>query len=173
MQRLLLFLLMFITGCVGIPKGVQPVQDFNLKEYLGKWYEIARFDHSFERGLTRVTADYTLLEDVSVKVLNRGYSSKDNAWKEAEGKAFFVNGPDQGYLKVSFFGPFYGSYIVIELDHENYQYALVCGPDKSYLWLLSRTPVITDGIKIMLLDKAEALGFDTSKLIFVKHGKEA
>jgi apolipoprotein D and lipocalin family protein len=164
---------MFITGCVGIPKGVQPVQNFKIKEYLGKWYEIARFDHSFERGLTRVTADYTLLEDGSVKVLNRGYSSKDNAWKEAEGKAFFVYGPDQGYLKVSFFGPFYGSYIVIELDHENYQYSLVCGPDKSYLWLLSRTPVITDGIKNMLLEKAEALGFDTSKLIFVNQGKEA
>jgi apolipoprotein D and lipocalin family protein len=173
MQRFLLFFLILIAGCSGIPQGVKPVQNFMIKEYLGKWYEIARLDHSFERGLTQVTADYTLLDDGGVKVVNRGYSANDKSLKEVEGKAYFVNGPDQGYLKVSFFGPFYGSYIVFELDHENYQYSLVCGPDKSYLWLLSRTPVITDSIKGMLIKKAESLGFDTSKLIFVKHGKVA
>ena len=161
-------------GCTrtGIPQGVKPVQNFKIKEYLVKWYEIARLDHSFERGLTQVTADYTLLEDGGVKVVNRGYSANSKSWKKAEGKAYFVNSPDQGYLKVSFFGPFYGSYIVFELDHEKYQYSLVCGPDKSYLWLLARTPVISDSTKDMLIKKAESLGFDTSKLIFVDHGND-
>jgi len=156
-------------GCVGIPGNVKPVDNFELDKYLGKWYEIARLDHSFERGLTRISADYSLREDGGVRVLNRGYSAKDNSWKEVEGKAYFVKGPDQGYLKVSFFGPFYGSYIVFGLDHANYQYSLVCGPDKSYLWILARGPKIEEDIKDMLIAKAAALGFDTSKLIFVDH----
>jgi len=110
-----------------------------------------------------------LRDDGGVRVLNRGYSLKENTWKEAEGKAYFVKGSDQGYLKVSFFGPFYGSYIVFELDHENYQYALVCGPKKSYLWILARVPEMKKDIKDILTAKATKLGFDTSKLIFVDH----
>jgi apolipoprotein D and lipocalin family protein len=107
--------------------------------------------------------------DGGVKVINRGYSAKDNKWKEAEGKAYFVKGPDQGYLKVSFFGPFYGSYVVLALDQENYQYALVCGPDKSYLWLLAKSPKMNEDIKNDLIAKAKAAGFDTGKLLFVNH----
>ena len=160
---------LFLMGCVGMPENVKPVDNFNLEKYLGKWYEVARLDHSFERGLTRVTADYSLRDDGGVRVLNRGYSVKKNSWKEAEGKAYFVHGSDQGYFKVSFFGPFYGSYIVFELDHENYQYSLVCGPNKSYLWILARNPKIKEDIKDILIEKAAALGFDTSKLIFVVH----
>lgn len=164
------FLFFFlISGCVGIPANLSPVSNFNLEKYLGKWYEIARLDHSFERGLTRVTAHYSLREDGGVRVLNRGYSEKDAKWKEVEGKAYFVNGPDQGYLKVSFFGPFYGSYIVFELDHEGYQYSLVSGPDKSYLWILARRSEMGDELKETLVKKASALGFSTEKLIFVKH----
>jgi len=140
MKKLVIVWVVFIMGCVGVPENVKPVDHFNLAKYLGKWYEIARLDHSFERGLTRITAEYSLRDDGGVRVLNRGYSAKENAWKEAEGKAYFVEGSNQGYLKVSFFGPFYGSYIVFELDHENYQYSLVCGPDKSYLWILAREP---------------------------------
>ncbi len=169
MKKLSIVLLLFLTGCVGIPENVKPVDNFKLEKYLGKWYEIARLDHSFERGLNRVTADYSLRDDGGVRVLNRGYSAKDNKWKEAEGKAHFVKGSDQGYLKVSFFGPFYGSYIVFELDHENYQYSLVCGPDKSYFWILARVPKIKEDIKDNLIAKAAALGFDTSKLIYVNH----
>ena len=108
-------------------------------------------------------------DDGGVRVLNRGYSAEENSWKDAEGKAYFVKGPDQGYLKVSFFGPFYGTYVVFELDHENYQYSLVSGPNKSYLWLLARSPKIKEETKDKLISKAAALGFDTKKLIYVEH----
>lgn len=159
--------LLFLAGCVGIPAAVTPVDGFRLDRYLGQWYEIARLDHSFERGLTNVTATYSLRDDGGVRVLNRGYSPKEKAWKEAEGKAYFVEKTDQGYLKVSFFGPFYGSYVIFDLDHENYRYALVCGPNKSYLWMLARSPEVPDALKEDLTAKAAALGFDTGKLIFV------
>jgi len=169
MRKILIVLVLFLTGCVGIPENVRPVDNFRLEKYLGKWYEIARLDHSFERDLNRVTADYSLRDDGGVRVLNRGYSEKEKTWKEAEGKAYFVERPDQGYLKVTFFGPFYGSYIVFELDHENYQYSLVSGPNKTYLWILARAPQIREDLRNVLIQKAATLGFDTSKLIFVEH----
>ncbi len=172
MRKLLIVFALLISGCVEIPENVKPVDNFMLEKYLGKWYEIARLDHSFERGLSRITAEYSLREDGGVRVLNRGYSAKDNSWKEAEGKAYFVKDPNTGYLKVSFFGPFYGSYIIFELDKEDYQYSLVSGPDKSYLWILARHPILNANIKNMLTKKADAAGFDTSKLILVDH-KEA
>ncbi|MFA0071671.1 lipocalin family protein, partial [Vibrio breoganii] len=108
----------------------------------GTWYEVARLDHSFERGLSNISAEYSLRDDGGVKVVNRGYSLEKGEWNEAEGKAYFVEESDQGYLKVSFFGPFYGAYVVFELDKEGYQYAFVSGPDTDYLWLLSRTPEV-------------------------------
>ena len=169
MKKISLLLALLLAGCVNIPENIKPVDNFQVERYLGKWYEIARLDHSFEYGLTSVTAEYGLLQDGGVRVLNRGYSTKENKWKEAEGKAYFVNRPDQGFLKVSFFGPFYGSYVVFELDQKKYSYALVCGPDKSYLWLLARSPKITEDLKYRLITKAAALGFDTGKLIYVKH----
>ncbi len=145
---------------------MKPVDHFKVENYLGKWYEIARLDHSFERSLSRVTANYSLRDDSGLRVINRGYSVKDNKWKEAEGKAYFVKGLDQGYLKVSFFGSFYGSYIVFELDHENYQYSLVSGPYKFYLWILAREPQIRHDIKDILIAKAAYLGFCKNKLIY-------
>jgi apolipoprotein D and lipocalin family protein len=167
MSKLLILLALLFTGCMGIPENVKPVDNFRVEKYLGRWYEIARLDHSFEKGLTQVTADYSLRHDGGLKVINRGYSVRQNKWKEAEGKAYFVRGSDHGYLKVSFFGPFYGAYIVFELDRENYQYSLVCGPNKSYLWLLARSPTIKEDIKNALIAKATALGFDIGKLIYV------
>lgn len=168
-KHILIIFALFITGCVGIPDNIKPVKSFELDRYLGKWYEIARLDHSFERGLSHVTADYTMRKDGGVKVLNRGYSAEKRSWKQAEGKAYFVENSNIGHLKVSFFGPFYGSYIVFDLDHENYQYSLVCGPNKSYLWILARKPMLNDDMKSSLIKKAADVGFDTSKLIFVDH----
>jgi apolipoprotein D and lipocalin family protein len=169
MKNISLLLALLLAGCVSMPENVKPVDNFRVERYLGKWFEIARLDHSFEQGLTQVTAEYSLRQDGGVRVLNRGYSAKENKWKEAQGKAYFVNRSDRGFLKVSFFGPFYGSYIVFELDQENYSYALVCGPDKSYLWLLARSPKINEDLKNRLIVKAAALGFETGKLIYVKH----
>jgi apolipoprotein D and lipocalin family protein len=162
-----------LTGCVGVPKGVKPVQGFELNRYLGRWYEIARLDHSFERGLSQVTAEYTMRDDGGVRVLNRGYSEKKQQWNSAEGKAYFVKTPDQGYLRVSFFGPFYGSYVILELDEKEYQYSVISGPNKSYLWILARTPEIQPELRNQLVSKAAALGFDTSKLVFPKQGPPA
>jgi apolipoprotein D and lipocalin family protein len=169
MKNLFTILALLLAGCVGIPEHVSPVNNFKVEKYLGKWYEIARLDNSFERGLTRITAEYSLREDGGLKVINRGYLASENKWQEAEGKAYFVGDPNQAYLKVSFFGPFYGSYIVFELDHANYQYALVSGPDKSYFWILARQPKMNDDIKKVLIAKAASLGFETDKLIFVSH----
>lgn len=161
--------LLMLTACTGIPDKVQPVQGFDLQKYLGKWYEVARLDHSFERGLSQVSAEYSLREDGGVKVVNRGYSEEKKEWNEAIGKAFFVGAADQGHLKVSFFGPFYGSYVVFDLDQAGYQYALISGPDKSYLWILARTPQLDPAVTSRLIAKAKAAGFDTDKLIFPKH----
>lgn len=158
--------LLLIISCTGIPQGIEPVENFQLGKYLGKWYEIARLDHSFERGLSRVSAEYSLKEDGSVRVLNRGFLDEKKIWKEAEGKASFAESSEKGYLKVSFFGPFYGAYIIFDLDKENYQYSMICGPDRNYLWILSRTPKISDELKNRLIQKASASGFDASKLIF-------
>jgi len=173
-MRILLIICMLLTvsACTGLPEGVTPVGNFNVKQYLGKWYEIARLDHSFERGMERVTAEYSLREDGGVKVVNRGFSTDDNAWEEAEGKAYFVESENEGYLKVSFFGPFYGSYVVFEMDEENYQYAFVSGPNTSYLWLLSRAPTVSEEVITRFIEKSKSLGFDTDTLIFVKHDVE-
>ncbi len=167
-MRLLLgiFLAVWISGCVSIPQNIAPVDGFELNKYLGKWYEIARLDHSFERGLDNVTAEYFLRDDGGVKVINKGFSMAENKWKEAEGKAYFVSDPQKGYLKVSFFGPFYGAYIVFELDKENYQYTFVTSYDKSYLWLLARTPTVSDALLDQFVQRAAELGFETDKLIF-------
>ena len=169
MRLLPLFLLIVLLGgCVSVPQNVAPVDGFELNRYLGKWYEIARLDHSFERGLANITAEYSLREDGGVKVVNRGFSAVEKKWKEAEGKAYFVRDPQEGYLKVSFFGPFYGAYIVFELDKEDYQYAFITSYDKSYLWLLARTPAVSDEVLNRFVQKSGELGFATDKLIFPK-----
>lgn len=162
-------LLVGLSGCTGVPENVKPVKDFELPRYLGEWYEIARFDHSFEEGLSEVTATYSMRDDGGVKVINRGYSKEDGRWDEAEGKAYFVESETTGHLKVSFFGPFYASYVIMELDQKGYQYALITGPDKDYLWILARTPTISDEVRARLLEKARAAGYDTNKLIWVEH----
>lgn len=162
-----LFALILLSACVGKPDKVEPITEFEVSKYLGKWYEIARLDHSFERGLSKVSAEYKLRDDGGIDVINRGYSEEDEEWQTAHGKAYFVEEPDQGYLKVSFFGPFYGSYIIFTLDKEGYEYAFVSGPNLSYLWLLSRAPKVDQQVINDFTEQAKALGFNTKELIFV------
>jgi apolipoprotein D and lipocalin family protein len=166
-RTLLLLGTLLLGACTGLPDGIEPVGQFDADRYLGKWYEIARLDHSFERGLSRVTAEYSARDDGGIRVINRGYDAEKDTWKEAEGKAYFVRGRDEGYLKVSFFGPFYGAYVVFGLDQENYATSFVSGPDRSYLWLLSRTPTVAPTVLEQFVDQAKALGFATDELIIV------
>ena len=166
---LVLLLAALLPGCARMPGGVRPVEGFELERYLGKWYEIARLDHAFERGLDRVTAEYSLRDDGGVRVVNRGFSATKDRWKEAVGKAYFVRDRDTGFLKVSFFGPFYGSYVVFELDKQGYQYAFVSGPTTSYLWLLARTPTVSEDLVARFVNMSSDLGFDTDDLIFNSH----
>ena len=163
----LLCSLFMLFGCTSTPKGIIPVETFDLDRYLGTWYEIARLDHRFERGLNRVSANYNKRSDGGVDVLNRGYNNETGEWKEATGRAYLLGSPQTASLKVTFFWPFYAGYHVIELDHQDYSYALVSGPDRDYLWILSRTPTLDKTIRQRLVDKATRLGFATSDLIFV------
>ena len=152
-----------------MPDGVTPVDGFELDRYLGKWHEIARLDHSFERGLSRVTAQYSVREDGGVRVINRGFNAKKGKWQESEGKAYFVEEATLGFLKVSFFGPFYGSYVIFELDKDDYQYSFISGPNTSYLWLLSRSPEVSPEVMEQFLTMAKSRGFATEDLIMVEH----
>ncbi|MDD2599534.1 MAG: lipocalin family protein [Kiritimatiellae bacterium] len=157
--------LLLLSGCLGIPAGVQPVQDFAVAGYLGTWYEIARLDHSFERGLSRVSADYSLREDGTIRVVNRGYLGEKGIWKSVEGRGRFVSSRETGYLKVSFFGPFYSSYVIFELE-PMYQYAFVTSATKDYLWLLARTPTVEQAVIDRFVARSKELGFATEDLIF-------
>lgn len=154
------------TGCTGIPEGAKVVTGFELDRYLGTWYEIARLDHRFERGMSNVTATYSMRDDGGVRVENRGYKTAKGVWDDATGKAYFVGDADVGQLKVSFFGPFYGGYNIIKLD-DDYQYALVAGPDLGYLWILARTPELDQETLSMLVNEAAQLNFPTDELIYV------
>lgn len=166
MWRIVLLMFSVLAGCTSLPKGVQPIDDFELDRYLGTWYEIARLDHRFERGLSRVTANYSLRADGGVAVQNRGYSATSGEFEDAIGKAYYVGESSSGHLKVSFFGPFYGSYIIFNLDPQ-YQHAFVSGYNKKYLWLLSRIPAVSDVVISQFKGEAQRLGFDTSQLIMV------
>lgn len=144
------------------------VQGVDLDRYLGKWYEIARFNHSFEKGLTGVTATYSMRPDGKIKVVNAGYkNSLDGRYKVAEGKAKIPDPSDLSKLKVSFFLNFYGDYFIMELDQVNYQYVMIGSSSPNFLWILSRTPVLPDDIYAMLIEKARKRGYDTDKLIKV------
>lgn len=169
---LITFTALFLHGCTGVPKDIEPVNNFELPKYLGKWYEIARLDHSFERGLSDISASYSLREDGGVRVLNKGYSDDKQDWKTAEGKAYFVEETDTGHLKVSFFGPFYGSYVVFYLD-EQYKHAFITSYKKDYLWYLSRSPEVSDNMKSQFIETARSKGFDVDSLIWVEHDRSA
>jgi apolipoprotein D and lipocalin family protein len=168
MKKVFILIVALLTGCTGIPEGIKVVDGFDVNRYLGVWYEVARLDHRFERGLENVSATYTLRKDGGVDVLNKGYDTKAGEWRQAQGKAYFVEQPDKGRLKVSFFGPFYGGYNIIELDKKAYAYSMITGPDRSYFWILSRTKQLPEATMQALIEQAKALDFATDKLIFVK-----
>jgi apolipoprotein D and lipocalin family protein len=157
-----------LAGCTSLPEDIDPVTGFESDRYLGTWYEIARLDHSFERGLTNVRAEYSRNDDGSIKVINRGYNAEKKQWEEADGRAVFVEDENTGHLKVSFFGPFYASYVVFELDKEEYSYAYVTGYNRDYLWFLSRTPDVSERALQAFKDRARAEGFDLEELILVE-----
>ena len=157
-----------LSSCsIGVPKGATAIKNFNAKKYLGKWYEIARFDYRFEKNMNQVTATYSLKENGNLKVENRGYDYIKNKWKESEGEAKFVKNPTIAELKVSFFKPIWASYNVIDID-EDYKYALVVGNNLDYIWILSREKTIPESYKQRFLDKAQSIGFKTENLIWVK-----
>lgn len=156
-----------LAGCTGTPEGIEPVTGFDKDRYLGTWYEIARLDHSFEEGLSQVTAEYTENDDGSIRVINRGYNAETDQWEEAEGRAVFVGDSDVGHLKVSFFGPFYASYIIFELDQAEYSEAYITGYNRDYLWFMSRTPTVSSQAMTQFKTRARQEGFDLDELILV------
>ena len=160
---LALVLVTALAACTGVPDGVEPVAGFEQEKYLGKWYEIARLDHSFERNLVDVTAEYSPGEDGAIRVVNSGTDSSSGERKVAEGRAKFVGDESVAHLKVSFFGPFYGSYVVFELDPE-YRYAYVAGYNTDYLWLLAREPGVSDEVRTDFISRARDLGFAVEEL---------
>jgi apolipoprotein D and lipocalin family protein len=172
MQKFILTVMLaasaMLAGCAGVPKGIAPVENFNAQRYLGAWYEIARLEHRQEKGLRNITAHYRLRDDGGIDVLNRGYDPQKGEWRTAKGKAYFVKGPDVGHLKVSFYGPFYDSYIVFGLDEADYQYAYVTSSDKNSLWFLSRNPHVSEKAMDRFIKKARELGFATDKLVYVE-----
>jgi len=157
-----------LKACRTIPKNVAAVKPFYVEKYVGTWYEIARFDFKFEKGLNNTTANYSLNKDGTIKVVNRGFDYTKNLWKQSTGKAKFVSSTDEAKLKVSFFEPFYSGYNVIALDPD-YKHALVCGKNFDYLWILSREKSISENVKQEYLQKAKDYGFDISKFVWVKH----
>lgn len=167
---LVMVLALMFHSCVTIPKGARAVQPFESEQYLGKWYEIARMDFKFEKDLNNTTATYSMNENGTIKVENRGYNYVTGKWQESTGKAKYVGAPNIANLKVSFFGPFYAGYNVIAID-PNYQYALVVGKNLDYMWILSRETTIPSDVKESYISKAKELGFDTEKLIWVEHTK--
>lgn len=158
-----------LTSCLSVPEGVTPVSNFELNRYLGRWYEVARLDHSFERNLEAVSAEYALRDDGGIIVINSGRNIDSGQIQQAEGRAYFVEDPSIGHLKVSFFGPFFGSYVIFELDQEDYQYAFVAGNTTDYLWLLSRSPKVSEELLGKFKSRAVELGFDLQELIMVTH----
>ncbi|WP_367648281.1 lipocalin family protein [Pseudoalteromonas sp. THAF3] len=135
---------------------------------MGTWYEIARMPHPFEEGLSRVTATYSQNDDGSVKVINRGFNAEEQQWSQAEGKAKFVGDTNTGHLKVSFFGPFYSSYVVFGLDQENYQYAYVSGYNTDYAWLLAREKEVDEQRLEDFEEQLRSAGFAVENLIEVQ-----
>lgn len=167
-----IFLLaIIVSACTSPPKGIKPIHNFRANDYLGTWYEIMRLDHPFERGLSNVTAHYSLRDDNNINVLNKGFNEEKCELKEARGIAKFIQDKSIGSLAVSFFRPIYGGYHIIAIDEKNYSYAMVTGSNRKYLWILSRKSSLEEEVLTKLINKANTLGFKTDELIKVKHNE--
>lgn len=155
-----------LNSCAsGLPEGAEPVRNFQADQYMGTWFEIARYDFRFEKNLKNVTARYSNNPDGTVRVVNRGYDYKKNVWKESTGEARFVKDKNTAMLKVAFFKPVWAAYNIISID-DNYQYALVVGHNTKYLWILSRDKTLPPNIRKKYIAIAETLNFDTEKLVW-------
>ena len=161
---------LILHSCRTIPRGVSAVDNFDKEKYLGKWFEIARLDYLFEKHLNNVTAEYSLENNGTIKVVNRGYNFKKQKQEKSVGKAKFADADTVGKLKVSFFGPFYAGYNVIAID-EAYKYALVAGKNHKYLWLLSREKTMPENIKQEYLSIAKKAGYHVDDLVWVAQNR--
>lgn len=160
--------LLYACRSVKVPSYATILEDFDLKKYAGKWHEIARFDFKYEKNLKNVTAQYTLNDDGTIRVVNRGFNTKKQQWEEVTGKAKPVESPTRSALKVSFFGPFYAGYNVVMISPD-YQNALVFGESKNYIWILSREKTIPAATKKKFLQKAKEAGYDLERLVWTVH----
>lgn len=166
-----LLLSLSFVGCQSIPKGAKVIQNFDAKQYIGTWYEIARIDFKQERNLNNTFAQYSLKNNGDIKVVNSGYNYVKQGWKNAVGNAKFRGNENEGALKVSFFGPFYSGYNVFAVD-KDYKYALVGGKNFDYLWILSREKSVPENIKKEYLKIATEFGYDTNDLIWIEHNMD-
>jgi apolipoprotein D and lipocalin family protein len=155
-----------LQGCsLSIPAGVKPVTGFDVNQYLGHWYEIARLDNRFQRGLEQVTATYSLRRDGSICVENAGWNVQKKQQKKVMGKAKFVSAKQIGHLKVSFWGPFYSSYVIFHLESD-YSVAVVCGSSKDYCWILAKNPTLSAEDLTRYRKIAEENGFAVERFIY-------
>lgn len=161
---LFLSLILLFTACSSKNPSLQTVEKVDLQKYLGTWHEIARFEHFFEKDCKNVSANYSIMDEETIKVINKCTKITTNEKKEVIGRAYTLD-ESNSKLKVSFFRPFYGDYWVLMLG-ENYEYAVVGTPSREYLWILAREKVISQKVKNDILQKLPTLGFDTSKLIW-------
>ena len=160
----LICMVLLFSACSSKNPPLQTVQKVDINRYLGTWYEIARYEHFFEKDCKNVSANYSMLDEQTIKVVNRCTNMLTNEKKEAIGRAYATDDTNSK-LKVSFFRPFYGDYWVMILD-ENYDYVVVGTPSREYLWILARKPILDEKIKNEILQKLPTLGFDASKLIW-------
>lgn len=171
MKNIIKATLPVILTLIGCSSANYPPLDIadkvDINRYIGKWYEIARLPFSQQEGCSCTTAEYEIIDSTILRVINK--CIKDGELDDATGKAFVVEGSNNAKLRVQFFWPFRGDYWVIELDEDNYQYAVVGTPSRKYMWILSRTPQMDDTIYNSLIERASAKGFDINKLIKTKH----
>ena len=160
-------ILIFLSGCATKPLNINPIQNFDVNKYMGRWYEIARIDSFLKDGMDYVYSDYHLDKDGTISVLSSGLKAGDSTREYVEGEADLAKGRKTGFLEISFIRPFYSDYIVFKVDGD-YQYSYVGGSDKNHIWLFSKTPTVPEDIREDFLARANSLGYDVTKLVWVQ-----